>query len=128
MLQRDYIMRLIQLFFEALAKFLRNKEYKAPELLRPELDEIYKTFLKFPRDHFKTMTIEEITNSFDNEEKLYKVEIIAELFYQDALLEEPDEQLLRKSLALFQYVDLNSDMFSIDRQRKVGEIESILSQ
>lgn len=127
MLQRDYIMKLVQLFFEALAKFLRNKENKAPELLRPELNELYKTFLKYPRDHFKNMTIDEIGNSFDEETRLYKLEIVAELFYQDALLGETDELLLKKSLALFQYVDLNSDMFSIDRHRKIGEIEALLN-
>lgn len=128
MLQRDYIMRLIQLFFEALAKFLRKKENQTPDVLRPELDELYKTFLKYPRNHFKDMTIDEITDSFDEEEKLYKLEIVAELFYQDALLGEVDKQLLEKSLALFRYVDLNGDVFSFDRNRKIGEIEAILSQ
>ncbi|NDV82510.1 hypothetical protein [Bacteroides sp. 51] len=128
MLQRDYIMRLIQLFFEALAKFLRNKENQKPDVLRSELDELYKTFLKYPRDHFKAMSIDEIINSFNDEGKLYKLEIVAELFYQDALLGEVDKLLLEKSLALFRYVDLNGDVFSFDRNRKVGEIEEILSQ
>ena len=127
MLQRDYIMRLIQLFFEALAKFLRNKENQKLDVLRPELDELYKTFLKYPRDHFKDMSIDEIINSFNDEEKLYKLEIVAELFYQDALLGEVDRLLLEKSLALFRYVDLNGDVFSFDRNRKVGEITEILS-
>lgn len=127
MLQRDYIMNLIQLFFEALAKFLRKKENQKPDVLRPELDELYKTFLKYPRDHFKEMSIDEIISSFNDEEKLYKLEIVAELFYQDALLGEVDKQLLKKALALFRYVDLNGDVFSFDRNRKVGEIEEILS-
>lgn len=126
MLHRDYIMRLIQLFFEALAKFIRNKEGKDPEILRPELDELYKNFLKHPRDFFKDFSVEEIINFFDNDEKLYKIEIVAELFYQDAMLGDPDKELLRKALSLFKYVDLNSDTFSFDRQRKTGEIEKLL--
>ncbi len=126
MLHRDYIMRLIQLFFEALAKFIRNKEGKDPEILRPELDELYKNFLKHPRDFFKDFSVEEIINFFDNDEKLYKIEIVAELFYQDAMLGDPDKELLRKALSLFRYVDLNSDTFSFDRQRKTGEIEMLL--
>lgn len=126
MLHRDYIMRLIQLFFEALAKFIRNKEGKDPEILRPELDELYKNFLKHPRNFFKDFSVEEIINFFDNDEKLYKIEIVAELFYQDAMLGDPDKELLRKALSLFKYVDLNSDTFSFDRQRKTGEIEKLL--
>lgn len=127
MLQRDYIMRLISLFFEALAKFIRSKEGQDPEMLRPELDELYKIFLKQPRDHFKNMTVEEIIDSLDDEERLYKVEIVAELFYQDALTGEVNKQLLQKSLALFKFADLNSDTFSFDRQRKMTETESLLS-
>lgn len=128
MLQRDYIMKLIQLFFEALAKFLRNKGDKAPEVLRPELDELYKTFLKQPRDYFKSMSIDEIGNSFDEDTRLYKIEIVAELFFQDALLGEVDKLLLEKSLSLLQYAEINSDTFSIERHRKIGEIETILLQ
>ncbi len=128
MLQRDYIMKLIQLFFEAVAKFMRNKEGKATDVLYQEVDELYKTFLKFPRNHFHELTVDEIIGSFDDEERLYKVEIVAELFYQDALLtDEIDKQLLRKSLVLFKFVDLHSDTFSITRQRKASEIESLLA-
>lgn len=127
MLHRDYIMRLIQLFFEAMAKFIRNKEGKDPEILRPELDEFYKNFLKHPRDFFKDFRAEEIIDFFNEDERLFKVEIIAELFYQDALLGEPDKELLGKSLALLKYVDLNSDTFSFDRQRRTSEIEVLLS-
>lgn len=57
MLQGDYIMRLIQLFFEAVAKFVRSKEGKDQDTLRLELDHIYKTFLKYPRNHFSDKSI-----------------------------------------------------------------------
>lgn len=128
MLQRDYIMNLIRLFFEALGKFLRNKEGKDADILRPELNELYKRFLNEPRDYYYNLSVEEIIDSFTDEEKLYKLEIVAELFYQDALIgKEVHQQLLGKSLALFRYIDLNSDTFSFDRQRKVMEIESLLS-
>lgn len=128
MLRRDYIMNLIRLFFEALGKFLRNKEGKDADILRPELNELYKRFLNEPRDYYYNLSVEEIIDSFTDEEKLYKLEIVAELFYQDALIgKEVNQQLLGKSLALFRYIDLNSDTFSFDRQRKVMEIESLLS-
>lgn len=125
MLQRDYIMRLIQLFFEALAKFIRSKEGKEPELVRLELDDLYKTFLKQPRGYFNDLSIEDIINSFD-EEELFKIEIVAELMYQDALIGSINEGLLTKSLALMKHIDLFSDTFSLNRQRKIGEIESLL--
>ncbi|MCD7898838.1 MAG: hypothetical protein LUH22_02905 [Bacteroides sp.] len=126
MIHRDYIMRLLQLFFEALAKFIRNKEGKDPEILRPELEDLYKTYLKVPWDYYKDLTMEQIINSFDEDERLVKMEIVAELFYQDALLEDIDIVLLKKARDILKYVDLNSDTFSFDRQRKVSEIEDIL--
>ncbi len=127
MLQRDYILRLIQLFFDAIAKFLHSKEGKDPELLRLELDGFYKTFLKFSPNHFQNLSIEEIIYSFNDEERLIKIEILAELFYQEAILQkETNEQLLKKSLLLLNFVDLNSDVFSIDRQWKINRIEDLL--
>lgn len=127
MLQRDYIMRLIQLFFEAVAKFVRSKEGKDQDTLRLELDNLYKTFLKYPRGHFSDKSIDEIIHSFNEEDALYRIEIAAELIYQEALLGGVNKPLLKKALALFEYVDLSGETFSFDRQRKVGEIKSLLS-
>ncbi|MDL2213570.1 hypothetical protein LJC29_06345 [Bacteroides sp. OttesenSCG-928-N06] len=126
MLQRDLIMRVIQLFFEALARFLRNKEGKSPDILRRELDDLYKSFLKHPRGHFNDMSVEDILKSFIEEERIAKGEIVAELIFQDALVENADRQLLVKALALFKQVDLMSETFSFDRQRKMMEIESLI--
>lgn len=128
MLQQDYIMRLIRSFFEAMGKFLRNKGGKEPEILRKEVDDMYKTYLKLPRNHFNNLTTEEIISSFLEEERLFKSEIVAELLYQDAMLDNDfDELQLKKSLTLLKYVDLNSDTFSFDIQRKISEIESLLA-
>ncbi|NDV58467.1 hypothetical protein D0T85_10170 [Bacteroides sp. 519] len=119
---------MIQLFFEALAKFLRNKGGKDQEVLRRELDELYKTYLKQSRLDFNKMSVEEIVNSFNDDEKVFKTEIVAELIYQDALVENEDNELLIKALGLFKYVDLISETFSVDRHRKIGEIEDLLKQ
>lgn len=126
MLQRDLIMRVIQMFFEALAKFLRNKEGKSQDVLRRELEDLYKTFLKQSRHDFHNMSVEEIVASFNDDERIFKTEIVADLLYQDALVENEDRGVLTKALGLFKYVDLLSETFSIDRCRKIGEIESLL--
>lgn len=128
MLQRDYIMRLMQLFMEALARFLRNKGGKTPQMLSDELDVLYKDFVKYPRHHFEDLSVEEIMNTFIEEERMQKVEIVAELLFQEALLKEtPDKALLKKAMTLLKAVDLVSDTFSLERQRKIGEIESLLN-
>lgn len=72
MLQRDLIMRVIQMFFEALAKFLRNKEGKSQDVLRLEIEDLYKTFLKHSRQDFHEMSVEEIVASFNDDERIFK--------------------------------------------------------
>ncbi|MDE6180343.1 MAG: hypothetical protein K2G02_04340, partial [Phocaeicola sp.] len=67
----------------------------------------------------------DLGQNYEGEELLVRIDMLSELLYQDALLKAPAEQhfLLKKSLFLLKYMDEHSDTFSLERRRKISEIE-----
>lgn len=129
MLQRDYIMRLLQDFVEALEKLVEERgKHDGPEL-QLQLQSIYRAYFNHPHTFYYNQDAEYILNdlgqNYGGEELLTRIEMLSELLYQDALLKEPKEQnyLLRKSLYLLIYLDEHSDTFSFERRGKISEIE-----
>lgn len=129
MLQRDYIMRLLQDFVEALEKLVEERDkHDGPEL-QLQLQSIYRAYFNHPHIFYYNQDAEYILNdlgqNYGGEELLTRIEMLSELLYQDALLKEPEEQkyLLRKSLYLLIYLDEHSDTFSFERRGKISEIE-----
>lgn len=129
MLQRDYIMRLLQDFVEALEKLVEERDkHDGPEL-QLQLQSIYRAYFNHPHTFYYNQDAEYILNdlgqNYGGEELLTRIEMLSELLYQDALLKELEEQkyLLRKSLYLLIYLDEHSDTFSFERRGKISEIE-----
>lgn len=129
MLQRDYIMRLLQDFVEALEKLVEERgKHDGPEL-QLQLQSIYRAYFNHPHTFYYNQDAEYILNdlgqNYGGEELLTRIEMLSELLYQDALLKEPEEQnyLLRKSLYLLIYLNEHSDTFSFERRGKISEIE-----
>lgn len=129
MLQRDYIMRLLQDFVEALEKLVEERgKHNGPEL-QLQLQSIYRAYFNHPHTFYYNQDAEYILNdlgqNYGGEELLTRIEMLSELLYQDALLKESEEQnyLLRKSLYLLIYLDEHSDTFSFERRGKISEIE-----
>lgn len=129
MLQRDYIMRLLQQFFEALEKLVEERDKKNGPELQLQLQSIYRAYFNHPSTFYYDQDAEYILNemgqNYGGEELLTRIDMLSELLYQDALLKESEEQkyLLRKSLFLLNYLDTHSDTFSFERRGKIGEIE-----
>jgi Hemolysins and related proteins containing CBS domains len=129
MLQRDYIMRLLQQFFEALEKLVEERDKKDGPELQLQLQSIYRAYFNHPSTFYYDQDAEYILNemgqNYGGEELLTRIDMLSELLYQDALLKESEEQkyLLRKSLFLLNYLDTHSDTFSFERRGKIGEIE-----
>lgn len=129
MLQRDYIMRLLQDFVEALEKLVEERDKHDGLELQLQLQSIYRAYFNHPHTFYYNQDAEYILNdlgqNYGGEELLTRIEMLSELLYQDALLKEPEEQkyLLRKSLYLLIYLDEHSDTFSFERRGKISEIE-----
>ncbi len=128
MLQRDYIQRLIREFMAALERMLEKKE---GELRREEIRELYNQYVG-PYAFYHIATIDDVMKAMagiaDEEKRLSKMEMLAELYYHEADLESKPmrDQLLEKAFMLFDYVETHGDTYSIDRHNKMDFIRKQL--
>lgn len=137
MIERDFIMRILQEFFNAIAKLVKlNVEDPDTSRIRDRFDEVYKQFFRRPAAYFyeteKEIILDELLNEGRSErDTLGKVQMLSELLYQDGLIQKniPEKcMLLEKSLYLFDYLDRNSRTFSWDRSGKMIEIKKLLTE
>lgn len=133
MLERDYIKRLIRQFFDALEKLIEKKEYLPQENIQLEFEGMYRTYFLESKEFFCTQDKEYLLmylcQTFERHELLDRVEILAELLYQDALIQSSDDEqknLLEKSLYLLEYLDQHSDTFSFERKSKIAGIKKMI--
>ena len=73
MIERDYIMRILQEFFNAIAKLIRlNLEDPDPSRIQVRFNGMYKQFFRRPAEHFyeteKEIILDDLTQS-DNSER-----------------------------------------------------------
>lgn len=125
MIERDYILRILQQFFELLERLIHNKAKQGTGQTQTTLDTLYGSFLGRPAEFYKENSLDEIIQSFGETDHLPKIEMLSELLYQDALLKEEGEArrtILGKSLSLFEYLDAHSTTYSVSRQQKINEV------
>ncbi len=123
MLQQDYIMRLIREFFAALQRALEKPEI---EDRTKAIHELYVQYLG-NYEFYQNATVEEAFEAigrYPEEQRLYRIEMLAELYYAEAEVRMAPfaETLLQRALPLFEYVDQHSRLYSFDRKRKMEEI------
>ncbi|MDR1155471.1 MAG: hypothetical protein LBL04_12260 [Bacteroidales bacterium] len=130
MFERDYIMRILQTFFQDIAKLFRGKQRLDDRQQLEALGDLYRNYLKNDRDYYFGMTAENLVDSFhDDPEGMYGAEILATLLYHDAALQKDEgsrKGLLEKSLALYKHMDALSKTFSPERKEIIGSIEEML--
>lgn len=128
MLQRDYIQRLIREFMAALERMLEKKEV---ESRREQIVALYDKYVG-PYSFYQVASIDDVLKSFagidDNERRMAKIEMLAELYYQEAyLVSKPvADGLLEKAFALFDYLENNGRTYSIQRRMKMNDIKERL--
>jgi len=129
MLQRDYFLRLIREFAEALELMLNKKN---AEQQREEVKELYRQYVG-PYEFYHTATIDEVMQSmeqFPEDERTDRLEMLAELCYAEAsLLTGPTRQMLEeKAYMLFDFVNTHSATFSIARQQKLALLKQAIDK
>ena len=126
MFERDYIMRILQNFFEDVAKIIHGKHRPDDEQLEA-FGDLYQNYLKNDRAYYYRTSSESLIVSFNNDpDGMYKAEMLAILLYHDASLQKEEairKALLEKSLALLRYVDAQSKVFSPERKKMIEAIE-----
>lgn len=132
MYQKDYILRMIEMFGDLIAGILgliRQGEFPKAEL---SLENAYYDFLKQDASFFKTIPTKELTDKLLNEHNYTNdhLEILAELFLTQAELFFAQGKLndsipfYEKSLVLYEFIVKESKIFSIEKQSKISLIQS----
>lgn len=129
MLQRDYILRIIKEFLEALELVVRNKKDKADAENR--LTELYRAYLGSP-EFYRTAAFEDVMDSFTGYpegERIDRVEMLAHLYYVEGDMKTgvSREFFMKRALRLFILVDSNSRTYSLDRAAKIDAIKKELA-
>jgi len=137
MVERDYIMRMLQEFFEAIAKVVRRESPgMEPDLshIQAQFNDMYRQFFRLPAGHFYDTEKEEIldglmTEGRSNSDTFARIQMLSELLYQDGLIKKEISErcsLLEKSLFMLEFLDSHSRTFSWDRRQKIEEIKKEL--
>ena len=129
MLERDYIMRLIREFMAALQRFIEK-----PEADR-SLDEIKDLYRQYIGDYtfYHTASIDEVMESMEQyraAERLPRLEMLSELYYQEAYLQSAPfrDMLLEKAFHLFSFISEHDKTYSFDRIAKMDRIRKELDK
>jgi len=123
MYERDYIKRLIQQLFDSIRKLLENPKEDNIEDIQIQYKDLYDKFLGHNYSFYYNEDIETIIESFSSQkDSIGRIEMLAELLYNDASLQNDlsvKNNLFAKSLALYKYIDENSDTYSIERIKRI---------
>ena len=82
---------------------------------------------------YHTATMDDVMDSFTRwpvEERLYRMEMLAELYYAETAVKTgPMRQLLlERAMQMFVFIDRNSRTYSFDRQAKISRIQALLDR
>ena len=136
MYEEDYFMKLIQEFFLALDKAIHGKKSLGnPSDQENSVSDLYGSYFQADSAFFygyDVMTILGFLRERCEEQDLpMMVEMISELFYQDAMLKTDDAlkaNLLEKALFFLSYLDEQSDTYSVERKDKIALIKRMLGK
>jgi hypothetical protein len=134
MYQKDYILRMIEMLGDLIAGILgliRKGEFIKAE---QSLENLYIDFLKQDASFFQNIPKEELTGKLLQEHNYTNshLEILAELFNTQAeLLSAKGNQkesltYYEKSLLLFEFLENESNIFSLEKQTKISTIRKKL--
>ena len=139
MVERDYLMRILQEFFDAIARIIhRGKSDQEPDLAEMEnrFSDMYRQFFKKPAEYFYEAEKETLLNDLEQEgypeEHLFaKIQMLSELLYQDALIKKciPEKcMMLEKVFYLLACLNQNSRTFSWERNQRMEDIRKKLEE
>lgn len=134
MIQRDYIIRLIQQLIDSLFMLFDKKDLSEEELSN-QLENMYIDYLDQSKIFYRESSMDDVIsflqNRYGDDEYLYRIEMLTEIIYQDGMHDndksEKQETLL-KALDLLVYLDNYSNVYSLVREGKMEAIKKELKQ
>lgn len=130
MIQQDYFIRIIQEFFEALARALEKKEMEGRSKAIQDMYQQYLGSYEYYQNATAEEAIDHITTAYPEEQRYQRMEMLAELYYAEAEWRAYpiNTTLLERALQLFEMIDRNSDTFSLARADKIKDIQNRIRQ
>jgi nucleoside diphosphate kinase len=137
MIERDYIMRILQEFFNAIAKVVHQKDESGDfDEAEERYDEMYRQFFHSKRKYFldteKETIVAELEDACNDERDLTgKLQMLAELLYQDALIRQSIQEqidLLEKALYILQYLKANSNTYLWEQSQRMADIKRFIEE
>ncbi len=128
MLKRDYILALIENFFNALARLIEQRKSGKTEDSLALIEKCYAS-LHLDKEQRLNADLELLAERLNSDEKpaLLFLEILAGLLMEEYYVTAGNEKkLLSRALELYQYVDLRDRTFSFERREKIEWIRSML--
>lgn len=131
MIEKDYIMRILQQFFAALNNLINNKRNVGNDEILVQLKDLYLSQLGNEYAFFYYNDIEKIKQSIidDNHDNtLARCTILSELYYHDGILNSDQElkiNLLKKALHLLRYIDEKSNTYSLERKSRIQFLDEL---
>lgn len=132
MLERDYILRIVREFTQALEKLLDKKKRLKESEYQLEIKSMYRSFFnheaEFYYDSDSKYIVYELGQNYSGEDFNSQLEMITELLLIDANTKpkEEKEYLLKKSLELLIVLDNNSKTYSLQRKNKINNLKKVL--
>ncbi len=128
-------MRLIKQFFDALNELMLQRKEEGVEEIQIQLNGFYEKYLGRDSSFFYSSSVQSIIGALVDgrdiqKDGLIRVEMLAELLYRDAGLKQDAklrQSLSVKVLGLLEYLQANSNAFSVDRAAKIAELQGYLS-
>ena len=132
MLEKDYIMRIIQAFMEAVGRITKSINDNDLSKARIHIDETY-DLVGNSSGFFLEKDTPDIVDFLKSKEDDYlkRVSMLAELMQLDATVENKqgkELELLKKSKLLYEHYIASSKDFSIDINNKLAKVNSRLKE
>ncbi len=131
MFKKDYLLRMVQFFFDALRKILNNIEKGEVNIATDQIGQLYE-LLGESSDFFLNTDIDKLLDFLKGEgdNALKKVSMVGELLYLDSLVKENTESkklFLKKAILLLEYYLSNSNEYSFELNGKLLKMKKELN-
>ena len=130
--ERDYLMRLITFFMNALSRIINCIDLDDIENAKTQINEAY-AFLDADSNYFQDSDLETIILFFKNKEGDYfkRVQMLSQLLYYDSLVQSSGikkQQKLKKAIALLEYQNIYSEEYSLELNNQLSQMKNTLLQ
>ena len=130
--ERDYLMRLITVFMNALNRIINCIDLDDIENAKTQINEAY-ALLDADSSYFLNNSLDNIIVFFKTKEGDYlkRIQMLSQLMYYDSLVQEADlmkQQKLKKTIALLEYQNLYTEEYSLELNAKLSQMKNTLLQ